>query len=104
MNDEAEPVVGAWYKLVDDDKTFTVVAVDEDEGLLEIQHVDGDIEEIELVTWQDMSLELVEDPGQWRAALDAEDEEFDDDDDDEDDDDEDEDDEDWDDDDGEDWN
>ena len=98
MNDEVEPIVGAWYKQVDDDETFTVVALDEDEGIIEIQLVDGDIEEIELAAWGDMELEMVEDPGEWRGATDDEDEDYDEDDDDDDDWDEDEDD-----DDGDDW-
>jgi len=65
--------------------------MDEDSELVEIEYLDGDIEEIDLETWHEMDLELTQEPEGWAASQeedDDEDEEDDDwDDDDEDDDD-----------------
>lgn len=93
MGRDYEPVKGQWYENVEDDETFRVISVDEDAELVEIEYLDGDIEELDLDAWHEMDLERIEEPEGW-AAQDDEDEE-----DDEDEDDEDEDDDDWDDDD-----
>jgi hypothetical protein len=97
-----EPVKGQWYENAEEDETFRVLSVDEDAELVEIEYLDGDIEEIDLDTWHEMDLERIEEPEGW-AASDDEDEDDDDEDDDEDldddddwdDDDEDDDDDDW---------
>jgi len=97
-----EPVPGQWYENVEDEESFRVLTVDEDSELVEIEYLDGEIEEIDLETWHEMDLEQTEEPEGW-AKSDEEDEdeeeeedEDDDDDDDWDDDEDDEDDEDWD--------
>jgi len=98
-----EPVKGQWYENVDEDETFRVLTVDEDSELVEIEYLDGDIEELDLDAWHEMDLERIEEPEGWAAEDDDEedeeddedDEDLDDDDDDWDDDDEDDDDEDW---------
>jgi hypothetical protein len=91
-----EPAKGQWYQNVEEDETFRVLSVDEDAELVEIEYLDGDIEEMDIDTWHEMDLEKIEEPEGWADKDDEEDE-------DEDEDlDEDEDDEDWDDDDDED--
>jgi hypothetical protein len=95
-----EPVKGQWYENVEDDETFRVLSVDEDAELVEIEYLDGDIEELDIDAWHEMDLERIEEPEGWAAQEEAaeeeedEDEEDEDEDDDWDDDDEDEDD-DW---------
>jgi len=74
-----------------------VLSVDEDSELVEIEYLDGDIEEIDLEAWHEMDLEHTEEPEGWSEPEEDEEEEdddddFDDDEDDEDDDDEDDDD------------
>lgn len=44
-----EPVVGEWYE--SHGQRFEVVALDDAEQVIEIQHADGDLEEIEAVDW-----------------------------------------------------
>ena len=103
MGRDYEPVKGQWYENVDEDETFRVLTVDEDSELVEIEYLDGDIEELDLDAWHEMDLERIEEPEGWAAEDDDEedeeddedDEDLDDDDDDWDDDDEDDDDEDW---------
>jgi len=96
-----EPVKGQWYENLEEDDSFRVLSVDEDAELVEIEYLDGDIEELDLDTWHELDLERIPEPEGWAAQNEADDEEEDedldddDDDDDWDEDDEDEDDEDW---------
>lgn len=96
MGRDFEPVKGQWYENVEEDETFRVLSVDEDAELVEIEYLDGDIEELDLDAWRELDLERIEEPEGW-AADDQDDE--DDEDEDEDEEDEDLDDDDWDDDD-----
>jgi hypothetical protein len=85
VNADVEPIVGNWYKREDTEQTFTVIAVDEDEGIIEIQRVDGEIEELDEAAWANLELEVVDEPDEWRGMLgdsedDIEDEDEDDDD------------------------
>lgn len=89
-----EPVAGQWYENLEEEESFRVLSVDEDSELLEIEYLDGDIEEIDLETWHEMDLERIEEPEGWSES-DDEDEAEDDEDWDEDEED-DEDDDDWD--------
>jgi hypothetical protein len=94
-----EPVVGQWYENIEEDDSFRVLSVDPDAELVEIEYLDGDIEEIDLDTWHEMDLERIAEPEGWAAEDDEEEEdeeEEDEDDDDWDEDEDDEDDEDWD--------
>jgi hypothetical protein len=91
-----EPAKGQWYQNVEEDETFRVLSVDEDAELVEIEYLDGDIEEMDIDSWHEMDLEKIEEPEGWADKDDEEDE------DEEEDLDEDEDDDDWDDDDDED--
>jgi len=95
-----EPVPGQWYENLEDEESFRVLTVDEDSELVEIEYLDGEIEEVDLETWHEMDLEQTDEPEGW-AKSDEEDEDEEEEDEDEDDDDwdedeDDEDDEDWD--------
>jgi hypothetical protein len=72
-----EPVKGQWYENVEDDETFRVLSVDEDAELVEIEYLDGDIEEMDIDTWHEMDLEKIEEPEGW-ADKDEEEEDEDD--------------------------
>ena len=107
MGRDYDPLPGQWYENLEEEETFQVLTVDEDSELIEIQYLDGDVEEIDLETWAEMDLEKRDEPEGWSGSESEEDEEDDvtdedeDDDDDWDDDDDDDDDDDWDDDDDE---
>ncbi len=96
MGRDFEPVAGKWYRDLEEDETFLVLSVDEDQGVVEIQHVDGDVEELDVDTWAEMDLDPSEAPEGWSGSVKDDDDDDDVDADDEDDWDEDEDD-DWDD-------
>jgi hypothetical protein len=95
---EYEPTVGQWYEDLENEETFQVLKVDEDREVVEIQHLDGDLEELDVDGWAELDLELTEEPEGWSGSKAEKDEEDDedwdeeDDEDDEDDDDDDDDD------------
>ncbi len=96
MSRDYEPVAGQWYENLEEEESFRVLSVDEDSELVEIEYLDGDIEELDIEAWHEMDLDRIEEPEGWSES-DADDEAEDDDDLDDDEDDEDDDD-DWDDD------
>ncbi len=98
MSHELDPKVGRWYRRVDDEQLFKVVSIDEDDGLVEIKTVDGEIEELDSAEWVELDLEAAEAPEDY-VDHDATDEDEEDVDEPDEDDDEDDDDDDWDDDD-----
>lgn len=57
MSTRLRPEVGLWYSHRDKGQLFQVVAVDEDEGVVEIQDVDGDVDEIELDGWPSLQID-----------------------------------------------
>jgi hypothetical protein len=71
---EYEPVAGQWYENVDENESFRVLSVDEDSELVEIEYLDGDIEEIDLETWHELDLDKIDQPEGWSGADDEEDE------------------------------
>jgi len=96
-----EPVPGQWYENLEDEESFRVLTVDEDSELVEIEYLDGEIEEIDLETWHEMDLEQTQEPEGWAESDEEDDdeeeeEEDEDEDDDWDEDEDDEDDDDWD--------
>jgi hypothetical protein len=69
---EYEPTVGQWYEDLEND---------EDKETVEIQHLDGDVEELDVDGWAELDLELTEEPEGWsgsKAEKDAEEDEDDD--------------------------
>jgi hypothetical protein len=94
---EYAPVPGKWFENKDEEETFRVLSVDEDDELVEIEYLDGEIEELDLDTWHELDLEPTEEPEGWSDDADddeEEDDDFDEDEDEDEDDDEDDDDED----------
>ncbi len=64
------PAVAQWYKHQDKGQEFQVVSVDEDEGTVEIQHFDGDVEELDIDAWYEMEIEAIETPEDWTGPMD----------------------------------
>jgi hypothetical protein len=71
MPENYEPRVGDWYR-TPGGVPFEVVAVDEDDGTVEIQYFDATVEEMDLDTWKALILEAIEPPEDWSGALDIE--------------------------------
>lgn len=79
-----EPAKGQWYENSEENESFRVLSVDEDTELVEIEYLDGDIEEIDLETWHEFDLEKIDQPEGWSDEDEDEDEEEDDEDEEED--------------------
>ena len=63
------PQVGSWYRRLDG-RLFEVVAVDEEELTVEIQHFDGTIGELDFDLWHGLELEPAAPPEDYSGSLD----------------------------------
>jgi hypothetical protein len=78
---EYEPAKGQWYENLEENEQFRVLSVDEDAETVEIEYLDGDIEEIDVDTWAELDLDKIDEPEGWAGSEnDADDDEDDDDD------------------------
>ncbi|ADH85132.1 DUF6763 family protein [Desulfurivibrio alkaliphilus] len=66
-SDAEEPIEGNWYELPSGE-IFTVVTVDEEEGMVEVQYDDDRVEELELETWEDLGADPIDPPEQWTGG------------------------------------
>ena len=70
-----QPSIGDWYRL-SGGELFEVVAIDDDEGTIDIQYFDGTVEEMDREDWEtqceDGALEAAEAPEDWSGSVDAE--------------------------------
>jgi hypothetical protein len=64
------PDVGDWFRRVDG-STFEVIAVDEADNTIELQHFDGTLEEIDLDAWLELAAEPVDPPEDWSGSMDV---------------------------------
>jgi hypothetical protein len=71
-----QPGIGDWYRL-NGGSLFEVVALDDDDGTVEIQYFDGTVEEMDMEDWEsqweDGALESAEPPEDWTGSVDVED-------------------------------
>jgi hypothetical protein len=74
----AQPDIGEWYR-VRGGELLEVVAIDEDDGTIEVQYFDGTVEELDLADWEAQrtkgEIEDAEPPEDWSGSIDAENEE-----------------------------
>lgn len=70
-----EPIIGLWYKDLDSDTIFEVVAIDKTENSIEIQYFDGNIAELDWEVWLKMEIREIPQPEDWSGPyeLDKED-------------------------------
>ena len=76
---EQEPAgparIGDWY--ADAQGTlFEVVAVDPDDGTVEVQYFDGTVEELDADSWQEMRPKPSDPPEDWSGSMDVEREDY----------------------------
>ena len=71
MSNELDPILNSWYYHTDKGQSFQVVAIDESNGLVEIQNFDGDVDEIDMSQWQDMDIALGEEPENFSGPYDV---------------------------------
>ncbi|WP_455197354.1 DUF6763 family protein [Kaarinaea lacus] len=71
MSNDLDPILGNWYQHLDKGQLFRVVAIDEDNEVIEIQHFDGDLDEVEMSLWQEMDIDLAEEPENFSGPYDV---------------------------------
>lgn len=69
------PVVGEWYRRFNG-ALFEVVAIDRDDGTVEVQHFDGTVEEFDLDAWEELEFEEAQAPEDWTGSVDVEPEDY----------------------------
>jgi hypothetical protein len=70
MSTKLKPVVSQWYRHLHKGQQFYVTALDEDEGTVEIQHFDGDLEEMDIDEWNATAVEPIAPPEDWTGPVD----------------------------------
>jgi hypothetical protein len=69
------PVIGQWFSRPNG-TLFEVVAVDEDDGTVELQQFDGTIDQIDLESWPDLLLVEASPPEDWLGSVDMDPEDY----------------------------
>ncbi len=69
------PAIGNWFRRPNG-ILFEVVAVDEEDGTIEIQQFDGTIGEVEIENWPQLLLVEVSAPEDWSGAVDMDPEDY----------------------------
>jgi hypothetical protein len=71
----SQPDIGEWYRVRGGD-LLEVVAIDEDDGTVEVQHFDGTLEELDLADWETQrasgEIENADAPEDWSGSVDVE--------------------------------
>ncbi len=70
MDNDIDPAIGRWYQRLRDGRLFQVVAVDDDEDLVEWQDFDGGIGEVSLDEWRSWDIEVTAAPEDWTGSFD----------------------------------
>lgn len=64
-----KPVVDSWYE-DGRGRKFTIVAMDADEGTIELQFFEGEVEEVEMVDWYQLQPQQIPPPEDWSGPFD----------------------------------
>ena len=70
MTTITDPIIASWYKDVENDLTFKVVAIDEKDDSIDVQYINGDIGEYDNDTWYNSTFDFIEAPEDWSAPFD----------------------------------
>ena len=68
------PRVGRWYQDIAVHRLFEIIAMDHYSATLSIQYEDGEIDELELDDWAQMTTVQADPPEDWRNLFDLSDE------------------------------
>ena len=72
---EILPVIGQWFRRPNG-ALFEVVALDEEDGTVDIQFFDGTIDEVDLDVWPNLIITEVSAPEDWSGSVDMDPEDF----------------------------
>ncbi len=65
MHTHSELTIGNWYKSQDIQKIFEIVAIDAEDDCIEIQYFDGEVEELDIDSWNELNTIEVAAPEDW---------------------------------------
>lgn len=69
MSNDIEPIPGSWYCCRVKGQLFQVISVDDD-GSVQIQRFDGDLEVLEMEAWDELDIDFAEPPEDWTGPVD----------------------------------
>ncbi|NOZ54873.1 MAG: hypothetical protein GXP08_17355 [Gammaproteobacteria bacterium] len=69
MEQQKIPNVGEWYQSIYSDP-FRVVAIDEDAQTVDVQFIDGDVDELEFESLSELHLKSIGPPEGWSGPFD----------------------------------
>jgi len=72
---EIHPVIGQWFRRPNG-ALFEVVALDEEDGTVDIQFFDGTIDEVDLEVWPNLIITEVSAPEDWSGSVDMDPEDY----------------------------
>ena len=72
MTTIADPVIDRWYKDLENQLVFRVVAIDETDDSIEVQYVSGEIGEYDNDSWYNSTFDYIEEPEDWSAPYEVE--------------------------------
>lgn len=72
---EILPVIGQWFRRPNG-ALFEVVALDEEDGTVDIQFFDGTIDEVDLEVWPNLIITEVSAPEDWSGSVDMDPEDY----------------------------
>ena len=70
LYDTIPPRIEQWYLDEVTDLSFTVIDLDSEDGIIEIQFSDGEADELSMEDWEEMSLREIEQPEDWPWPID----------------------------------
>jgi hypothetical protein len=70
MTTIADPVIGNWYKDLENNLKFKVINIEDDNDSIEVQYLNGDIGEYDQESWYGSTFDYIEDPEDWSAPFD----------------------------------
>ena len=69
------PAIGDWYETQVGNK-FEIIAVDDEDGSIDIQHFDGTVEELDFDAWEESEFFPSDPPEDYSGSLDIEREDY----------------------------
>jgi hypothetical protein len=70
MTTVADPIIGNWYKDIENNLKFKIVAIDENDDSIDVQYINGDIGEYDTDSWYSSTFDYIEAPEDWSAPFD----------------------------------
>lgn len=62
------PAIGDWFIDRSQQQLFEVVAIDDHSGTIEVQYVDGEVDEFDRESWRLLTIDSAAPPEDWSAA------------------------------------